>query len=187
MPVKAQGFSLLETLIAMSISSVLLLGAARMLPALHLGVMQQTQQVTLQEDLWQLAFTLGKHLQRAGYCNGVCTGAALTVSPDGQCMIVQWDENSNGRFEAASADKAEQTGYRLSEQSLETQRGATRCAGKGWEKLTDPQKVRVDLFSVQRQNRSGLPPLLTIRLAVTPLRYGGAPVSVEHTVAGYNL
>ena len=35
MPVKEQGFSLLEVLIAMAISSVLLLGAARFLPALQ--------------------------------------------------------------------------------------------------------------------------------------------------------
>lgn len=34
MPVAARGFSLIETLIAMAIGAVLLLGAARFLPAL---------------------------------------------------------------------------------------------------------------------------------------------------------
>ena len=39
-----RGFSLLEVLIAMAISSVLLLGASRFLPALQLGVLQQMRQ-----------------------------------------------------------------------------------------------------------------------------------------------
>ena len=45
-----RGFSLLEVLIAMAISSVLLLGASRFLPALQLGVLQQMRQQALEED-----------------------------------------------------------------------------------------------------------------------------------------
>ena len=70
-----RGFSLLEVLIAMAISSVLLLGASRFLPALQLGVLQQMRQQALEEDLWQPLFTVAKHIQRAGYCAGdTCHG-----------------------------------------------------------------------------------------------------------------
>lgn len=186
MSVKIKGFSLLETLIALGISSALLLGAVRMLPALHLGVLRQTQQAAMQEELWQLAFAVGKQLQRAGYCHGDCAGEPLKIAANGQCVILQWDANSNGRWESFSAD-SEQTGYRLRDKSLETQRGATQCEGKGWEKMTDPQKMRFDAFTVQRQARSGLPPLLIIRFAVTPPDQGGSPVNIEHSVVGYNL
>lgn len=187
MPVKTRGFSLLETLIATGISSILLLGAVRMLPALHFGVLRQTQHVVMQEELWQLAFAIGKPLQRAGYCRGVCEGAPLSIAADGQCVIAQWDANSNGKWDAPSSAEPEQTGYRLRDKSLETQRGALQCAGKGWEKITDPQKLRVDEFRVSSQARSGLPPLLLIRLVATPLHYGGEQINIEHSVAGYNL
>ena len=65
-----RGFSLLEVLIAMAISSILLLGASRFLPALQFGIMQQMRQQALEDDLWQQLFTVAKHLQRAGYCRG---------------------------------------------------------------------------------------------------------------------
>ena len=66
MPVAARGFSLIETLIAMAIGSVLLLGAARFLPALQRPILRQTQQQALENELWQRVYALAKHLQRAG-------------------------------------------------------------------------------------------------------------------------
>ena len=48
MPVTCRGFSLPETLIAMAISSVLLLGSARFLPALQWATLRQTRQQSLE-------------------------------------------------------------------------------------------------------------------------------------------
>ncbi|WP_148676441.1 prepilin-type N-terminal cleavage/methylation domain-containing protein, partial [Klebsiella oxytoca] len=53
MSVKRRGFSLPETLIAMAISSVLLLGSARFLPALQWAALRQTRQQALENELWQ--------------------------------------------------------------------------------------------------------------------------------------
>ncbi|CCJ70796.1 Prepilin peptidase dependent protein B precursor [Cronobacter condimenti 1330] len=187
MHVKEKGFSLLEVLIALGISSVLLTGAARLLPALQLSILRQAQQTLLQEELWQLAFTVGKQIQRAGYCNGNCQGKALQLNSDGSCLLVQWDANSNGRYEGAPSAEAEQTGYRLRDGSLETQRGATSCEGKGWEKMTNPVMVRIDQFLVQEKRRPGFPPLVFVKLRATVLRYHGEPVTVQHNVSGFNL
>ncbi|EKK5268223.1 prepilin peptidase-dependent protein [Cronobacter dublinensis] len=187
MRLNEKGFSLLEMLIALGISSVLLTGAARLLPALQLGVLRQAQQTLLQEELWQLAFTVGKQIQRAGYCNGTCQGNALQLNSEGTCLLVQWDANSNGRFEGAPSADAEQTGYRLRDGSLETQRGAASCEGKGWEKMTNPVMVRIDRFQVQEKRRPGYAPLFLVKLRATVLRYHGEPVSVEHSVSGFNL
>lgn len=87
MPVAARGFSLIETLIAMAIGAVLLLGAARFLPALQRQVLRQTQQQALENELWQRVYALAKHLQRAGYCAGQCHGQALVIASGGQCVI----------------------------------------------------------------------------------------------------
>ncbi|ELY2495421.1 prepilin peptidase-dependent protein [Cronobacter muytjensii] len=187
MRLKEKGFSLLEVLITLGISSILLTGAARLLPALQLGVLRQAQQTLLQEELWQLAFTIGKQIQRAGYCNGICQGKALQLNGDGSCVVVQWDANSNGRFEGAPSADAEQTGWRLRDGSLETHRGAISCEGKGWEKITNPAMVRIDRFEVQEKRRPGYVSLFLIKLSATVLRYHGEPVSVEHSVSGFNL
>ena len=77
MPVKELGFSLLDVLIAMAISSVLLLGAARFLPALQRESLTSTRKLALEDEIWLRVFTVAKHLQRAGYCHGSCTGEGL--------------------------------------------------------------------------------------------------------------
>ena len=48
MPVKQKGFSLLEVLIAMTISSILLLSTSRFLPGLQRGVLLQSGQRELE-------------------------------------------------------------------------------------------------------------------------------------------
>jgi prepilin peptidase dependent protein A len=71
-PLIPRGFSLAETLISMAISAILLMGASRFLPALQRQTLRQTQQQSLDNELWQRVYTVAKHLQRAGYCAGEC-------------------------------------------------------------------------------------------------------------------
>ena len=125
MPVKEQGFSLLEVLIAMAISSVLLLGAARFLPALQRESLTSTRKLALEDEIWLRVFTVAKHLQRAGYCHGSCTGEGLEIVGQGDCIIVQWDANSNGIWDREPVKESDQIGFRLKEHVLETLRGAT--------------------------------------------------------------
>lgn len=187
MSLKQQGFSLTEVLIAMAISSVLLLSAARFLPALQQSVTVLTKQQELKEELWLRITGIGKHLQRAGYCAGECAGEALKIGQGGECVIVQWDENSNGRWETAPAAAAEQTGFRLNGGALETLRGATQCQGKGWERMTDPGRITVLRFQVQRMTRPGFAPELSLALAATLNGQRNGGVEVQHIVTGFNL
>lgn len=181
------GFSLLEVLLAMVIGSVLLLSAARFLPALQAAMLHQTRQQILGETLWQHLFTLGKHLQRAGYCQGECSGQPLVIGRQGACVIVQWDANSNGQWEHSPLSEAEQTGFRLQNGVLETRQGAESCEGKGWDKITDPATVSVQRFTVVHQPQGALAPLLTVTLAAAPLDHPQEAISATYSVAGYNL
>lgn len=182
-----QGFSLLETLLAMAIGSVLLLASARFLPALQFAVTQQTRMQTVEDDLWQRLWAVTKHLQRAGYCNGSCRGQPLVISSSGECVIVQWDANSNGRWESSSSSEPEQTGFRLQNGALETLRGATSCSGRGWEKTTDPTQMRVTRFNVAMHQISGYAPQITISLAASVPGNTGKIVNADLSVTGYNL
>ncbi|WLI76222.1 prepilin peptidase-dependent protein [Kosakonia sp. H02] len=182
-----QGFSLLETVLAMAIGSVLLLASARFLPGLQLAVTEHTKIQTVEDDLWQRLRAVAKHLQRAGYCKGSCSGQPLFISSTGECVIAQWDANNNGRWEASASSDAEQTGFRLQSGALETLRGATSCVGRGWEKVTDPAQMRVEHFSVTKRQTAGFAPQLTVTLTASVPGNTGKVVSGELSVTGYNL
>lgn len=186
MPVIMRGFSLPEVLISMAISSVLLLGASRFLPALQRGILQQTRQQALEDEVWQRLYTVAKHLQRAGYCNGECQGEPLELAQQGQCVIIRWDANSDGIWQAFPLTDADSIGFRLQKGVLETLRGASSCEGKGWDKMTDPATVTITQFQVTRQNSAGFPPELTVALSASSIN-GAGSVNALYSVTGYNL
>ncbi len=186
MRLNEKGFTLLEMLIAMALSSLVLLSAGRLFPALYRGVLGQYQHEALQESLWQLAFSIGKNLRRAGYCHGECKGKALVISNGGECVLLRWDSNGDGRWEPSGHPEAQATGDRLRSGSLETLKGANSCEGNGWERITDPQAMAIEHFSVTRLHRQSLPPLLAIKL-VASLKGGTPSASLRHIVVGYNL
>ncbi|WP_437888469.1 prepilin peptidase-dependent protein [Phytobacter sp. V91] len=184
---KQQGFSLIETLLAMAIGSVLLLAAARFLPALQLGVLQHTRTQMLEDELWQRLYTVARHLQRAGYCNGNCEGKPLVIGRDGECVIVQWDANSNGRWDTTPVSDADSTGFRLQNGVLETLRGASSCEGKGWDKMTEPATIIVHSFTVNRQQSPGFPPVVSVSLSGGIRGQGERTVNAAFSVTGFNL
>ncbi|CCJ45405.1 prepilin peptidase dependent protein B, partial [Escherichia coli] len=187
MPVKEQGFSLLEVLIAMAISSVLLLGAARFLPALQRESLTSTRKLALEDEIWLRVFTVAKHLQRAGYCHGSCTGEGLEIVGQGDCIIVQWDANSNGIWDREPVKESDQIGFRLKEHVLETLRGATSCEGKGWDKVTNPDAIIIDTFQVVRQDVSGFSPVLTVNMRAASKSEPQTVVDASYSVTGFNL
>lgn len=180
------GFSLTEVLIATAIGSLLLISASRFLPGLQRAVLLQAGQRELEEEVWQRLFALGKQLQRAGYCAGHCQGQGLVTARQGSCVIVKWDANSNGTWDD-SASENDSTGFRLESGALETLRGATSCEGKGWEKLTDPDRLVIQRFRVSSVEHAGFAPELNIEL--TAIRKGekGDPYQAVYGVTGYNL
>lgn len=187
MSVKHRGFSLPETLIAIAIGSVLLLGSARFLPALQSTTLRQTRQQSLENELWQRVYTVAKHLQRAGYCRGRCRGQALSIAEGGDCLLASWDSNSDGVWNSAPASASDTTGFRLHDGALETLRGASACSGKGWEKMTNPAAIQVTAFQVTRQDNAGFAPELSISLAAHSVADPQIHARAEYSVTGYNL
>jgi len=185
MSVNQQGFSLVEVLIAMAISSVVLLSTARFLPALQRAATGQTQQQTLEEEVWQRLLAVARHLQRAGFCRGSCAGEGVTL--ESQCLRVRWDSNLNGVWEEAPPANADVMGFRLRKGALETQRGAQNCSGAGWERMTDPDFILVDDFTVERHIRSGFAPEFELTLSAHLAARPEVKASAVYSVTGHNL
>ncbi|MEB5837811.1 prepilin peptidase-dependent protein [Pantoea dispersa] len=156
------GFSLLEMLIAMAIGAVLMVSVGRFLPLLLEQNLRLQQRVQLQQELQQIAGSLAKALRRAGYCHGQCSGAALTLVSGGSCVLLRWDENSNGRWEGVGHSESDYYGYRLRNGQLEMQRGVDECNSNGWERITDPAFLTLSTFRVERQGSR-----LLLQLAAT--------------------
>ena len=153
--VSMRGFTLLEMLLAMAIGSIIMVGAARTLPLLQQQNLRLQMQVQLFDDLQHLAQTVEKFVRRAGYCHGKCRGTALHIQGNqGNCLLVRWDENSNGQWEGIGRDDSEYYGFRLRGNNLEMQRGVDRCDGSGWEKMNDPRTMIVEQFSVSREKQT---------------------------------
>lgn len=185
MSVNQRGFSLVEVLIAMAISSVVLLASAHFLPALQRAALRQTQQQALEEELWQRLFTVGRYLQRAGFCQGACKGEGLTLAK--QCVLIRWDSNLNGKWEDSPPANADVTGFRLNGGALETLRGATSCKGKGWERMTDADFLIVDTFNVTRHNQNEFAPEFELALTAHLKSRPEVSISAGYSVTGHNL
>lgn len=174
---KAAGFSLLEMLIAMAIGAVLMVSAGRFLPLLLGENVELLQRAQLRQELQQIMATLEKAVRRAGYCHGECGSSALTISEN--CLLLRWDENSNGQWEGVNQADSDHYGYRLRLQQLEMQRGVDDCGSGGWERLSDPAFLTLEQFSVTRQQK-----LIRLRLQG---RAGSWLETVESWVEGENL
>ncbi|RWR01741.1 hypothetical protein ED28_12005 [[Pantoea] beijingensis] len=180
---KEQGFSLVELLVAMAISGTLMLGAAKLLPLLQIQNLQILAGFQLREELQQIMLTLEKAVRRAGYCNGQCGGEGLYIdAATGSCMLIKWDENSNGKWEGIDHYESEFYGYRIRNASMEMQRGVSRCEGAGWERISDPGFVVITQFTVRREKR-----LIKLRLAGYAVAFPSQRITIEHWVSGINL
>ncbi|MCX8956876.1 prepilin peptidase-dependent protein [Erwinia psidii] len=183
MPVKATGFSLLEMLIALAISSLLLTGAARFLPQLQKANLRTLMMLQLNEELYLMMATLEKAVRRAGYCRGACEGPGLIMTQHPQtCLLVRWDENSNGTWEGVENQDSDYYGYRLRDGNLEAQRGVASCSAGGWEKLNDPATMTVTAFQVTRTGAK-----IRLKLSGIALAFPQSPVTLESWLTAKNL
>ncbi|EHD8709257.1 prepilin peptidase-dependent protein [Escherichia coli] len=123
----------------------------------------------------------------ANTCHGSCTGEGLEIVGQGDCVIVQWDANSNGIWDREPVKESDQIGFRLKEHVLETLRGATSCEGKGWDKVTNPDAIIIDNFQVVRQDVSGFSPVLTVNMHAASKADPQTVVDASYSVTGFNL
>lgn len=173
----SEGFSLLETLIALMLSTLVIVSSVRLLPLFVSQNQRLLQENQFRQELQHLLLVMEKSIRRAGFCQGNCPGNPVIIDRQATCLLVRWDDDGNGRW-----DDDEIFGWRLRRQSLETQRGQPHCDGQGWERTTDPSWFRVMAFSVERKGHI-VKLMVSAALANSPQRV----VTLESWVRGENL
>ncbi|MFC3394578.1 prepilin peptidase-dependent protein [Brenneria rubrifaciens] len=148
------GFTLPEILLALSLSSLIMLSAAQWYPILRSQSQNSAQYFRLEQLFSQVAYGIEKDIRRAGFCAGECRGTPITLGryPGEQansCLNVSYDLNRNGTWDGGEQQEGESFGYRLRAGTLEIQSGAHNCQGDRWEKLFDPREVILTHFQIQ--------------------------------------
>ena len=153
-----EGFTLLEMLIAMVLSSVMMVSIAAIYPALQHQNQSLYRLYRLEQSLRQVLRSIEKDMKRAGFSyslkglseeRGIRIGA-YPQSAKNSCVLITYDLNHNGIIDSSGSDNAEQFGYRWVSGGIEQYRGATDCGGTGWDKLLDPAEIVVTNFQVTR-------------------------------------
>ncbi|WP_417120537.1 prepilin peptidase-dependent protein [Pectobacterium cacticida] len=164
------GFTLPETLIALSLGSLIVLSAAQLYPLLRSQSQDSSQGFRLTQLFSQVAMGIEKDIRRAGFCAGTCRGKAISIGnypgeAGNSCLNVSYDLNRNGAWDGDDQQDAESFGYRLRNRALEIQSGAHNCQGDRWEKLFDPQEVVLTAFRLQRLTTQNEMALYELQLA----------------------
>lgn len=183
MQLRQQGFTLIEVLVALALSGVLMLGAIRLFPVLQRNILHEYQSASVRESVWQLAYRIGKHLQRAGYCRGVCTHPALQIEQGGSRVLIHWQAPESRSLTGVDNER---TGYRLHQGTLQILKGRKEFTGEIWEKISDPELMILTHFSVTPLQRKAGPPLLVISLTARQ-KQSSLLIKVRHIVRGENL
>ncbi|MEA9445152.1 prepilin peptidase-dependent protein [Candidatus Fukatsuia symbiotica] len=186
------GFTLPEVMLALSFGSLIVLSAAKIYPQFHKQVATVYQHYRLEQAMRQVMLTIEKDVRRAGFCHQQCSGSAIAFSQDrgemkNSCMIVAYDLNRNGHWEDEGHTKSEYFGYRLRHGALEAQRGERNCFGNGWEKLFDPQEIKVTHFTVTPVGDLTSGNLFKLQLAANSIRDPAVQLEINSVIHGKNL
>lgn len=150
-----KGFSLLEMLLALMLSSLILIGAISFFPTLQMQLLQTYHLYRLEQAMRSGISGLVKDIRRAGFIMADIRPTAvspLVINSAKNCIIIRYDLDRSGIWEYYSGDakNSDIFVYRFNKNNLEYRTGVPSCTGTGWEKIFDPAEVKVTQFSLEQ-------------------------------------
>ncbi|RXK33158.1 hypothetical protein BBD39_03945 [Arsenophonus endosymbiont of Bemisia tabaci Asia II 3] len=151
---KQQGFSLIEVLISLIISSIVFLAIITPYPLLTQQINRLYQAYHLDIVARQFLLMLKKDVRCSGYCFGDCVGVALKISEKRgdakhSCIHLIYDYNLDGKWQKATDETSDFFIYRIHRGKLEIHRSGVDCEGQGWINLFDPKQIIVSQFALK--------------------------------------
>lgn len=153
---RQQGFSLLEVILAMALSSIMMVSITSLFPEFIRQYLNSYRLYRVEQAMSVALLSIEKDLRRSGFIKEGKVSNAVTFSQlsgnIGQCLIIRYDLNGNGKIEEQESNTSEIFGYRLHQGALEQHRGVSHCSGNGWEKITDLNEVEITNLDVEMVN-----------------------------------
>lgn len=153
---KQRGFTLIEMLVAMAISSLICVAVMSSIPSIFKEAYRAYFQYQLNREVWQILLNMEKDFRRIGYCSDSdCAGEPIAISAkslsEGRntCIIFAYDQDLSGKWVDVKSKTTETDffGYRLNNGKLESNRNVRDCRGTRWQSLFDAKLVTVKKLS----------------------------------------
>ncbi len=164
---KQSGFTLIEIIVALAISSILMLALAAVFSNVVRHSNESLSQSRLYQNLSAALDMVANDIRRAGYWGQAVTdvGTGTNTNPfmstasgvdltiNGNCVTLSYDRDSNGTLAAINtANDDERYGYRLTAGAIQARpSSASFSCGAGastWEDITDPNLITVTAFTL---------------------------------------
>lgn len=150
----SKGYSLLEMLISLALSSLIVISATTLYPQLQLHILHYYQQFRLEQSVQTAMAGLIKDVKRAGFIANhpkKMTQKAIDINQKQNCVIIRYDSEIRGDWVYNSEDIAQSDvfAYRYIKNNIEYKTGALTCAGANWDKLFDPNEIKVTAFTIK--------------------------------------
>ncbi|EPO2451662.1 prepilin peptidase-dependent protein [Providencia rettgeri] len=175
---KQQGFTLIEMLMAMAISSIVCVSAMSAIPTLFKQTYRSYIQYQIDRDIRQTLINMEKDFRRIGYCSSLNCGkeplkiASKALSQgNNSCIIFAYDQDLSGNWENIKSKSIDSDyfGYRLNNEKLETNRNVRDCNGIRWQSLFDEKLIKVKkLVFNWRENVQLLEMEISLRTELLP-------------------
>lgn len=151
----SNGFSLIEILVSIALSSLIIMATTHFYPLLHNQMLQYYQQFRLEQTVQYALTGLIKDIKRAGFIANYpekMTEKALEINNDKNCIMIRYDSESHGewRYNPSNIKNSDLFTYSYSKNNLEYKTGAIDCNGSYWEKIFDPNEIEITQFLIKK-------------------------------------
>lgn len=159
---KQKGFTLIEMLVAMVISSIVCIAAMSSIPSIFKQAYRAYFQYQLDREVRQILLNIEKDFRRIGYCSNsncvgepIMTGVSSLSEGKNSCIIFAYDQDLSGKWVDIKSKTTETDyfGYRLNKGKLESNRNVRDCGGTRWQSLFDTNLVTVKKLSFNWNQR----------------------------------
>ncbi len=160
----AKGFTLVELLIALTISSILFIGLISLFIAnlTHHNAVSSTNR--LNQQLQGALDLMSSEIRRASYWSNssndigldqnnnpyMTSGTDIAINGSANCILFTYDHDKNGSLPTLGAGTDdERYGFRLNAQAIQTRPlgAAYSCTSSDWENITDSNYIHVTALS----------------------------------------
>ncbi|OTQ30630.1 hypothetical protein B6D19_10955 [Gilliamella apicola] len=156
---KELGFSLLEMLISITLTSLIVIGVTSFYYQLQQNTLHYYQITHLQQAVEQALVGLSKDIKRAGFIAddlNKMKNNALEIVRSQNCIIIRYDSEirHDWVYDQWNLNNSDIFTYRFKNNNVEYRTGAVNCKETKWEKLFDPAEIKITKFDIKQKNNT---------------------------------